>query len=173
METKSKLLIAFLICYLEINVYGQHLDGFELEINKVSIADKDLTRCLNNIIPYIMQKYPVDRKKDVICVNFSYDGDTFSVYPKTMFYGFTDWLLYQNNYEVTGYLMINRIMVIFLGKQSLPYLKMKAKKIKVFVENYPPGNSLYRPYWHFAVNLNGKKYVLINKDEPSSRRPFW
>ena len=67
--------------------------------------------------------------------------------------GLTDWFLYNNNYQVTGYLTIHNVMVIIMGNKSLSYLKTK-RKIKIMhIENYPPPFDGVYPYWEYSIGL--------------------
>lgn len=173
MEIRNRIIIVFMIFFWGINACGQHLDGFNMEIKKISIQNKDIKKCLFNLIPHILQKYPVERKRDVICVDFANDGQSFRVYPRTKFEGFTDWFLYQSNYEVVGYLKIKRINVIFIGNSSLPYVKMRKRSIRMHIENYPPSNNINQPYWEYTVEKNGARCIQTDKNEPQIKGIFY
>jgi hypothetical protein len=173
MEIRNRIVIVFLICLWGISVSGQHIDGYDLKIKKISIIDKNVKKCLFGLIPYILQKYPVDRRRDVICVDFANDGNSFRVYPRTKFEGFTDWYLYQSNYEVVGYIKIKKINVIFIGNSSLPYVKMRKRSIKMHIENYPPSNGINQPYWEYSVENNGARCIQTDKNEPQIKGIFY
>ena len=172
MERKSRIIIILFALCIYNGAYGQHLDGFDLVINEVRIVNNNIKSCLNDIIPYITNKYKFNKEKDVICVYFLPYDDLFCVFPKNKFVGLTDWFLYNYNYQVTGYLMIHDVMVILLGNKSLSYIKTKRKQIKMRIENYPPPVDGIYPYWEYEINKDGKKCILIEEEDPPNKIHF-
>ena len=172
MEKRNRIILFFFALCIFNNVNGQHLDGFDLFMNEVRIVNKNIKSCLYDIVYYIANNYNFNKEKDVICVSFHTYEDTFSVYPKHKFTGFTDWYLYNHNYEVTGYLTIHDVMVIIIGNNSLCYLKPRKKQIKMHIENYPPPFDGVYPYWTYRINKEGKKCILIEKNDPPKKNEF-
>ena len=67
MEIKNKILIVSFILFLGNSAYGQHLDGYDLNMKEVCIVNKDIKSCLNEIIPYIISKYSFFNKEREDC----------------------------------------------------------------------------------------------------------
>ena len=174
MEIKNKIIIFLLALCMSDCTYGQHPDGFDLVMKEVRIVNKSIKKCLYDVIPQIIRTYPhFNREKDVICVDFLPNEDLFMVYPKNKIMGLTDWFLYNNNYQVTGYLTIHNVMVIIMGNKSLSYLKTK-RKIKIMhIENYPPPFDGVYPYWEYSIGKKGGQCILIKKDDPPKKDSFY
>ena len=143
-------------------------------MKEVCIVNKDIKSCLYEIIPYIISKYSFfSKERDVICVCFHPYEDIFTVYPKNRYIGLTDWFLYNFNYQVSGYLTIHDVLVIIIGNKSLPYLKIKRKTKRMHIDNHPPPFDGVYLYWTYAINKEGGKCILVNKDDSPKEDPFY
>jgi len=170
---KDRIILFFVLFYsFGQIIHGQHIDGFDLTIYQVKINNTPIKKCLSETVPIIKKKYPIDWNRNLICVTFDEKGKTFNIRIKNKVVGFTDWYLYLKNYEVSGYLVLDNVKVIILGKGSIQYIKKKKKKQVMHIENYPPSNSVDWPYWIFGFNENNTKCVLLEKNEPVIEGPF-